>query len=162
MQKALVQMNVQLPLVVSDITGVTGLRILRDIVAGRTDPHALAQHRDYRCHASEAEIVAALTGNYRPEHVFGLRQNLDAFDHVQQLIAACDLAIEALLQTLAAHTARAATPLPAAGLDRSPATMNLASSSEPPSISSPASTSPSSMASAPPTPCSCSPRSGAT
>ena len=62
MQKALVQMNVQLPLVVSDITGVTGLRILRDIVAGRTDPHALAQHRDYRCHASEAEIVAALTG----------------------------------------------------------------------------------------------------
>jgi hypothetical protein len=84
MQKALVQMNVQLPLVVSDITGITGLRILRDIVAGRTDPHALAQHRDYRCHASEAEIVAALTGNYRPEHVFGLRQNLEAFDHVQQ------------------------------------------------------------------------------
>lgn len=75
MQKALVQMNVQLPLVVSDITGVTGLRILRDIVAGRTDPQALAQHRDYRCHASEAEIVAALTGNYRPEHVFVLRQN---------------------------------------------------------------------------------------
>jgi transposase len=114
MQKALVQMNIQLPLVVSDITGVTGLRILRDIVAGRTDPHALAQHRDYRCHASEAEIVAALTGNYRPEHVFGLRQNLAAFDHVQQLIAACDLAIEAHLQTLAAHTTRAATPLPAA------------------------------------------------
>ena len=78
MQKALVQMNVQLPLVVSDITGVTGLRILRDIVAGRTDPHALAQHRDYRCHASETEIAAALTGNYRPEHVFGLRQNLEA------------------------------------------------------------------------------------
>jgi transposase len=114
MQKALVQMNVQLPLVVSDITGVTGLRILRDIVAGRTDPRALAQHRDYRCHASEAEIVAALTGNYRPEHVFGLRQNLAAFDHVQQLIAACDLAIKAHLQTLAAHTTRAATPLPAA------------------------------------------------
>jgi len=114
MQKALVQMNVQLPLVVSDITGVTGLRILRDIVAGRTNPHALAQHRDYRCHASEAEIAAALTGNYRPEHVFGLRQNLEAFDHTQQQIAACDTAIEAHLQTLAAHTTRATTPLPAA------------------------------------------------
>jgi len=52
MQKALVQMNVQLPLVVSDITGVTGLRILRDIVAGQRDPQHLAQHRDDRCHAS--------------------------------------------------------------------------------------------------------------
>jgi transposase len=114
MQKALVQMNVQLPLVVSDITGVTGLRILRDIVAGRTNPHALAQHRDYRCHASEAEIVAALTGNYRPEHVFGLRQNLEAFDHVQQQIGACDTAIEAHLQTLAAHATHATTPLPPA------------------------------------------------
>jgi transposase len=112
MQKALVQMNVQLPLVVSDITGATGLRILRDIVAGRTDPHALALHRDYRCHASAAEIVAALTGNYRPEHVFGLRQNLEAFDHVQQLLAACDTAIERHLQTLATQATRATTPLP--------------------------------------------------
>ena len=56
MQKALVQMNVQLPLVVSDITGVTGLRILRDIVAGHRDPQHLAHHRDARCHASEAEL----------------------------------------------------------------------------------------------------------
>lgn len=80
MQKALVQMNVQLPLVVSDITGVTGLKILRDIVAGHRDPQQLAQHRDYRCHASEEEIVAALTGNYRPEHVFVLQQNLELFD----------------------------------------------------------------------------------
>ncbi len=55
MQKALVQMNLQLPIVVSDITGVTGLRILRDIVAGERDPHHLARHRDYRCHASEAD-----------------------------------------------------------------------------------------------------------
>ncbi len=74
LQKALVQMNVQLPLVVSDITGVTGLRILRDIVAGHRDPQRLAQHRDYRCRASEAEIVAALTGNYRAEQVFVLQQ----------------------------------------------------------------------------------------
>ena len=55
-------MNVQLPLAVSNITGVTGLRILRDIVAGQRDPQHLVQHRDDRCHASKAEIVAALTG----------------------------------------------------------------------------------------------------
>ena len=114
MQKALVQMNVQLPLVVSDITGVTGLKILRDLVAGRTDPQALAQHRDYRCHASEAEIVAALTGNHRPEHVFALRQNLEAFDFVHQQIVGCDFAIEGHLQSLASVARAATTPLPAA------------------------------------------------
>ncbi len=112
MQKALVQMNVQLPLVVSDITGVTGLRILRDIIAGQRDPQHLAQHRDYRCQASEAEIVAALTGNYRPEHVFVLQQNVELFDMYQRQLAACDVAIEAHLHTLAAQAARATTPLP--------------------------------------------------
>ena len=79
----------QLPLVVSDITGETGLRILRDSVAGHRDPHQLAQHRNYRCRASEAEIVAALTGNYREEHVFVLQQNLELFDAYQRQDAAC-------------------------------------------------------------------------
>src|SRR5207249_6686266 len=88
MQKALVQMNLQLPLVVSDITGVTGLRILRDIIAGRRDPCQLAEHRDHRCRASKAEIVAALTGHYRPEHVFVLQQNLELFDACQTQLAA--------------------------------------------------------------------------
>jgi transposase len=112
MQKALVQMNVQLPLVVSDITGVTGLRILRDIVAGQRDPQHLAQHRDYRCHASETEIVAALTGNYRAEHVFVLQQNLELFDRYQAQLAACDTAIEAHLAHLTATTAAPTAPLP--------------------------------------------------
>ena len=103
MQKALVQMNLQLPVVISDITGVTGLRILRDIVAGRTDPHALAQHRDHRCQASEAEITAALTGHDRPEHVFVLQQNLELFDAYQRQLAACDAAIETHVHTLAAQ-----------------------------------------------------------
>ena len=89
MQKALVQMNLQLPIVISDITG---LRILRDIVAGQTDPHALAQHRDHRCQASEAEITAALTGHYRPEHVFVLQQNLALLEAYQEQLAACDAA----------------------------------------------------------------------
>jgi transposase len=120
MQKALVQMNLQLPLVVSDITGVTGLRILRDIVAGRQDPHALAQHRDGRCHATHAEIIAALTGNYRREHLFVLQQNLELFDMCQTQIAACDTAIEAHVQTVIATVDPPATPLPAARVSRKP------------------------------------------
>ncbi len=114
MQKALVQMNVQLPLVVSDITGVTGMRILRDLVAGQRDPQQLARHRDYRCHASEGEIVAALTGNYRPEHLFTLQQNLELFDIYQRQLAACDVAVEAHLTHLAAISTPPATPVPAA------------------------------------------------
>ena len=109
MQKALVQMNVQLPLVVSDITGVTGLRILRDIVAGRRDPAQLAAHREHRCHASKPEIIAALTGNYRPEHVFVLQQNLELFDACQAQLAACDTAIEAHVQTVTAATSRSSS-----------------------------------------------------
>jgi transposase len=111
-QKALVQMNLQLPLVVSDITGGTGLRILRDIVAGHRDPHQLAAHRDYRCRASQVEIVAALTGHYRDEHVFVLQQNLELFDVSQRQLTACDVAIEAHLTQLAATTTPPASPLP--------------------------------------------------
>jgi transposase len=113
MQKALVQMNIQLSLVVTDITGVTGLRILRDIVAGQRDPAHLAQHRDYRCRASEAEIAKALTGNYRAEHLFVLRQNLELFDVYQQQLASCDTAIEAHLAHLTATVTAPPTPLPA-------------------------------------------------
>jgi transposase len=120
MQKALVQMNLQLSVVISDITGVTGLRILRDIIAGQTDPHALAQHRDHRCQASEAEITAALTGHYRPEHVFVLQQNLELFDAYQRQLAACDAAIEAHVQTLAAQAPTPAGPLPAPRTKKKP------------------------------------------
>src|SRR5204862_5390160 len=70
MQKALMQMNVQLQHVVTDITGVTGMRIIRAIVAGTHTPEKLAEYRDVRCTASPDTIRAALTGNYRPEHVF--------------------------------------------------------------------------------------------
>jgi transposase len=101
MQKALVQMNLQLHLVVTDITGVTGMRILRDIVAGKTDARGLARHRDHRCQSSEAEIAAALTGNYRPEHLFALKQNLELLDTFRLQIQSCDAAIEAHLQRLA-------------------------------------------------------------
>ena len=83
MQKTLVEMNLQLPLVVSDIVGKTGLAILRDVVAGERDPHALAHHRDPHCKATPEELAAALTGHYRDEHVFVLTQNLELFDMCQ-------------------------------------------------------------------------------
>jgi transposase len=118
MQKALVQMNIQLPLVVSDITGVTGLKILRDLVAGHHDPEQLARHRDYRCRASHAEIVAALTGHSRPEHLFALQQNLALFDACQVQLAACDHAIEAHLQRLTASRPAPPAPLPAPRVHR--------------------------------------------
>ena len=120
MQKALVQMNLQLAVVISDITGVTGLRMVRSIVAGQTDPRALAQHRDPRCQASEADIIAALTGHYRPEHVFVLQQNLELFDAYQRQLAACDAAIEAHVDALAAQAPAPAGPLPGPRTRRKP------------------------------------------
>ena len=112
MQKVLVQMNLQLHNVISDITGVTGMRILRDIVAGVTDPMVLASHRDYRCRASVQQIAASLTGNYRAEHLFVLRQNLELFDAFQRQIQTCDGEIESLLRTLAAKQRRPKAPVP--------------------------------------------------
>jgi transposase len=122
MQKALVEMNLQLPIVVSDITGVTGLRILRDLVAGHRDPVRLAEHRDHRCRASKTDLIAALTGNYRAEHLFVLQQNLELFDTCQAQLAACDRAIEAHVQTMTAAMASPSTPLPAPRIVRTPRT----------------------------------------
>lgn len=70
MQKAMLYMNMQLAQVLSDITGETGLRIVRAIVAGERDPHKLAALRNYRCQKDEAEIAKALTGTWREEHLF--------------------------------------------------------------------------------------------
>jgi transposase len=100
MQKALMQMNVQLHHVVADITGVTGMTILRAMVAGNHDPAALAASRDRRCKASPATITAAITGNYREEHLFALRQSLELYDFHRTQIAACDAQIEATLTQL--------------------------------------------------------------
>jgi transposase len=114
MQKALVLMNVQLHNVITDITGKTGMQILRDIARSVTDPKALASHRDYRCRASEEEIAASLTGNYRPEHVFVLRQNLELYDSYQRQIQTCDGEIDSLLQNLAAKQGSPGAALPPA------------------------------------------------
>jgi transposase len=99
MQKALSEMNLKLHTVLTDITGQTGLMIVRDILKGERDPERLATHRDPRCHASHAEIVAALTGNYRIEHLFALKQNFAAYEFLLQQIGECDTESEALLTT---------------------------------------------------------------
>jgi hypothetical protein len=112
MQKALMQMNLQLHHAVTDITGATGTRILRAIVAGERSPEVLAAHRDVRCAASDATLRAALTGHYRPEHVFALQQALDLYDFHQDKIAECDTQIETSLRALAAERTAPTTPLP--------------------------------------------------
>lgn len=94
MQKALQQMNLKLTNVVSDITGVTGMRIIRDIVSGQHNPLILAQHRDYRCANSEDEIAKSLHGDYKSEHLFALNQALQAYDFFQHQISDCDTELQ--------------------------------------------------------------------
>ncbi len=112
MQKALNQMNLQLQHVVTDITGATGLTIIRAIVAGERDPAVLASYRDVRCKESVEAIREALVGHYLPEHVFALRQALELYDFYQQQIAACDVEIEQALARLGHGRELPATPLP--------------------------------------------------
>jgi transposase len=112
MQKALTEMNLQLHHVVADITGVTGLRIIRALVAGERDPDRLAALRDPRCKASAGTIRAALVGTDREEHVFALTQALELYEVYQAKVAACDERIAAVLERLTAHSPPPATPLP--------------------------------------------------
>ena len=100
MQKALTQMNLQLHHVVSDITGVTGMSIIRAIVAGERDPKVLASHRERGCHATVETMCQALVGNYREEHVFALTQALELYDVYQTKVTACDKQIQAILTRL--------------------------------------------------------------
>jgi transposase len=103
MQKALVQMNLQLTEVLTDVMGATGQAIIRDIVAGERDPARLARHRTDRIKASAAAVQRALTGNWREEHLFVLQQALAMFDSVAQRVTECDAKIEALLAPLGTH-----------------------------------------------------------
>ena len=99
MQKALTQMNVLLQHVVSDITGKTGMDIIRAIIAGERRPKELAKLRDYRVKASQATIAKALQGHWRDEHLFELTQAVGLYEAYQEKIADCDRRIEALLDT---------------------------------------------------------------
>jgi transposase len=94
MQKAMQQMNLQLHHVLTDITGATGLRILRAIIAGERDALKLAQWRDAHCKASEATIVKALTGDWKEEQLFVLKQSLELYDFYTAQVAACDAQLQ--------------------------------------------------------------------
>jgi len=100
MQKALMEMNLQLHHVVTDITGATGMRIIRAIVAGERNPDVLATYRDVRCHSSSETIRAALVGNDRHEHVFALTQSLELYDVYQAKMLDCDRKLEVLIAAL--------------------------------------------------------------
>ena len=94
MQKALLQMNLQLSQVLTDITGETGMHIIRAIVGGERDPYKLAAMRNHRCKKDEEEIAKALTGTWRAEHLFVLEQSLALYDFYTQKITECDTEIE--------------------------------------------------------------------
>ena len=98
MQKALEQMNLKLAHVVSDITGLTGMGIIKAILSGERDPVKLAKLRDPRCKSSEATVARALEGHYREEHLFTLQQAVELVEFYQQQMTACDRHIEACLQ----------------------------------------------------------------
>ncbi len=97
MHKALAMMNIQLKNVLSEITGVTGMKIIRAIVAGERDPAKLASHRDKGCKKDEKTIEKSLRGNYRIENVFSLKQALEIFDVYQTKIQECDQEVAKLL-----------------------------------------------------------------
>lgn len=100
MHKALEQMNIQLHKTVSNIVGETGLAIITNIVAGERDPFKLARHRNFRCRRSPEDFAKALMGDWREEHLFCLKQELESYNHLVGQIAACDEAIERHMQEL--------------------------------------------------------------
>ena len=97
MQKALDQMNLKLTNVISDITGVTGMAIIRSILAGERNPKKLAAHRNFRCKKSIKEIEKSLHGNWRDEHLFSLQQAVELYDFYQLQIESCDKQIQTQL-----------------------------------------------------------------
>ncbi|MNV24597.1 Transposase [compost metagenome] len=116
-QKALSQMNIQLANVISNIAGVTGMKILRAIIEGERDPHKLAAFRDRRIKADQQTIARSLHGNWRLEHLHALAQEVECYDFFEQQIAACDKAISEALERLPALNN---APQPSAKVLRSP------------------------------------------
>jgi len=108
MQKALDQMNVRVHRAVADLTGTTGMAIIRAIAGGERDPYKLAKYRDPRCRKSTAEIVEHLTGNWRMDHLFNLANSLRLYDQIDSLISDYDAQLLAELQQLQTEERRSA------------------------------------------------------
>jgi len=112
MQKALHLMNLQLDNVISDITGITGMRIIRAIVDGHRSPEVLASYRDPHCKNDRQVIAKSLEGNYKHEYIFQLRQALALYDFYTQQLKACDLEIEKEYAKFSAKANPLEKPLP--------------------------------------------------
>lgn len=108
--KALDQMNVQVHHVLSDITGDTGQAIIKAILKGERDPAELAKHRDPRVKATAQTLRKALTGDYRPEHLFCLRQAFEGYEFVQKQITEVEAELERQMQIVASRAEVSATP----------------------------------------------------
>jgi transposase len=104
MQKALELMNLKLTGVLGDVTGVTGLKIIRAILAGQRAPHELAKLRDRRCKHTAGQMATALDGRYRPEHLTELRCCLAMWEKYQEVIGELDKVIEGQLREMARRT----------------------------------------------------------
>jgi len=109
MQKALTQMNVQLANVISDISGLTGQAIIRAIIAGERDPHKLAALCHPRIQASQDQIASSLEGNWRPELLFILEQEVEMYDTYQRRVAECDERLQKHLASFADTLSQRAT-----------------------------------------------------
>ena len=118
MQKALTEMNVQLANVISDITGVTGMAILRALVNGERDPQQLAKLKHKQIRASGEEIARSLQGHWRAELIFVVEQSLDLYDFHLAKIQECDERIEAHLKTMESKIEVPVPPMPASRHDR--------------------------------------------
>jgi transposase len=94
-------MNIQLANVISDLSGVTGQLIVRAIVAGERDPGKLAELSHPRIQASHAEIAKSLQGNWRPELIFVVQQELEMYDTYQRRVAECDQELQKQLRAFA-------------------------------------------------------------
>jgi hypothetical protein len=118
-QKALTEMNVQLANVISDISGLTGMAILRAIVSGERNPQTLAGLKNERIQASREEIAQSLEGNWRQELLFVLEQSLALYDTYQIKIAECNLRLEYHLKRMESKTTVEQQPAPKASNARS-------------------------------------------
>jgi transposase len=112
MQKSLTQMNLHVHHVFSDLSGVSGLAIVDAMLAGERDPKVLAKLRDRRSEASEETVRKALIGDYRPEHLFTLRQAREAYRFCREQLRECDAEIERHLAPLATQIDPEQTPPP--------------------------------------------------
>jgi transposase len=111
MQKALTSMNVQLANTISDLSGVSGMAIIRAILAGERDPWQLAKLRDPRVQASAEEVAYSLQGNWREDVLFELQQAVDAYDFWERQIAACDRQLKEYMAVLPSREVAGAEPV---------------------------------------------------